>query len=184
MNLVLFGSRARGDYEESSDVDVAVIVRGLSRELKDRVYKEVAGIELEHCQPIALLVQPTSRTGTPDRPGYTGGGSSPVTEANRRENIREELERADRSLEAANSTTIRSHEGALRLFALHFVKTGAFPADSSHSISKFMKFREEADYNPSYMFISEDYRSLRQEAESLAHKVRAFLRQEGYQWTE
>jgi hypothetical protein len=24
--------------------------------LKDRVYREVAGIELEHCQPIALLV--------------------------------------------------------------------------------------------------------------------------------
>jgi uncharacterized protein len=56
VNLVLFGSRARGDYEESSDVDVAVIVRGLSRELKDRVYREVAAIELEHCQPIALLV--------------------------------------------------------------------------------------------------------------------------------
>ena len=137
-----------------------------------------------------------------------------MTEANRRENIREELERADRSLEAANilfdhayyneavsrlyyhllyllrallltkGLEPRSHEGASRLFALHFVKTGAFPADSSHSISKFMKFREEADYNPSYMFTSEDYRSLRQEAESLASRVRAFLRQEGYQWTE
>ena len=56
VNLVLFGSRARGDYEESSDVDVAVIVRGLSRELKDRIYREVAAIELEHGQLISLLV--------------------------------------------------------------------------------------------------------------------------------
>ena len=56
VNLVLFGSRARGDYEESSDVDVAVIVRGLSRELKDRIYREVAAIELDHGQLISLLV--------------------------------------------------------------------------------------------------------------------------------
>jgi len=69
------------------------------------------------------------------------------------------------------------------LFALHFVKSGAFPAESSHSISKFMKFREEADYNPSYMFTSEDYQSLRQEAKALADKIRAFLLQEGYQRT-
>ncbi len=56
VRLVLFGSRARGDYEESSDVDIAVIVRGLSRPLKDRILKEVAGIELEHDQPLSVLV--------------------------------------------------------------------------------------------------------------------------------
>lgn len=56
VRLVLFGSRARGDYEESSDVDVALIVRGLSRPLKDRILKEVAGIELEHDQPLSVLV--------------------------------------------------------------------------------------------------------------------------------
>ncbi len=56
VSLVLFGSRARGDYEESSDVDVALIVRGLSRQLKDRILREVADIELEHAQPLSVLV--------------------------------------------------------------------------------------------------------------------------------
>jgi predicted nucleotidyltransferase len=56
VRLVLFGSRARGDYEEFSDVDVALIVRGLTRELKDRILREVADIELEHCQPLSVLV--------------------------------------------------------------------------------------------------------------------------------
>jgi uncharacterized protein (UPF0332 family) len=44
----------------------------------------------------------------------------------------------------------KSHEGALRLFGLHFVKPGAFEAKDSHIFSKLMKLREEADYNPSY----------------------------------
>ncbi len=133
-----------------------------------------------------------------------------MTEPNMRENIAEELGRADRSLEAADvlydhkffneavsrlyyhvlylvrallltkSLEPRSHEGALRWFALHFVKTEAFPAESAHTISKLMKFRGEADYNPSYVFTAEDYQSLRQETRSLAEKIRAFLRKEGY----
>ncbi len=42
----------------------------------------------------------------------------------------------------------KSHEGALRLFSLHFVKEGPFEAKASHTFSKMMKYREEADYNP------------------------------------
>jgi predicted nucleotidyltransferase len=30
VRMVLYGSRARGDYSEGSDTDIAVIVRGLS----------------------------------------------------------------------------------------------------------------------------------------------------------
>ncbi len=133
-----------------------------------------------------------------------------MTERNRRENIREELERADRSLQASSvlgghgffneavsrlyyyllylirallltkGLEPRSHEGALRWLALHFVKSGAFPTESSHTFSKLMKLREEADYNPSYSFTAEDYDGLRREAEALADRIRAFLRQEGY----
>ncbi len=127
-----------------------------------------------------------------------------------RENIREELERAESSLKAANvlydhkffneavsrlyyhifyvmrallltkGLEPRSHEGALRWFALHFVKTGVFPAESAHTISKLMKFRGEADYNPSYVFTAEDYEGLRRETEELADRARSFLKQEGY----
>ena len=54
--MVLFGSRARGDYSEESDVDVAILVRGLTREMKRRILDKVAEIELEYLLPISVLV--------------------------------------------------------------------------------------------------------------------------------
>jgi predicted nucleotidyltransferase len=54
--MVLFGSRAREDYGEDSDVDMAIRVRGLTREMKRRILGKVAEIELEHLLPISLLV--------------------------------------------------------------------------------------------------------------------------------
>lgn len=54
--MVLFGSRARGDYGEESDVDVAILVRGLTREMKRRILDKVAEIELEYLLPISVLV--------------------------------------------------------------------------------------------------------------------------------
>ena len=46
----------------------------------------------------------------------------------------------------------RSHEAALRLLSLHFVKAGVLHRETAHVFAKLMKFREEADYNPSYSF--------------------------------
>lgn len=37
VSMVLFGSMARGDYHDKSEVDVAVIVRGLTRKLKGQI---------------------------------------------------------------------------------------------------------------------------------------------------
>ncbi len=54
--LVLFGSRARGDYDRDSDIDVAIIVRGSSREDRDRILREVASVEFEYCRPLSALV--------------------------------------------------------------------------------------------------------------------------------
>jgi predicted nucleotidyltransferase len=54
--MVLFGSRARGDYGSESDVDVAILVRGLTREMKRRILDQVAEIELEYLLPISVLV--------------------------------------------------------------------------------------------------------------------------------
>ncbi len=56
VKLVLYGSRARGDYGGWSDVDVAIIVRGLSRELKNHILTVVADIELKYLVPISTLV--------------------------------------------------------------------------------------------------------------------------------
>jgi len=55
VQMVLFGSKARGDFERDSDIDVAIIVKNLDRKLKDEVYTIVAKVEFEYDQPIASL---------------------------------------------------------------------------------------------------------------------------------
>ena len=68
----------------------------------------------------------------------------------------------------------RSHEGALRLFSLHFVKESIFPGADSHLFSKMMKFREEADYNPAYSFSAEDLANLHTEVKGLCDRIREY----------
>jgi len=74
----------------------------------------------------------------------------------------------------------KSHEGALTLFSLHFVREGLFEAQASHLFSKLMKYREEADYNPSYVFVREDFVEFKKEAEELSTKITGFLKEKGY----
>lgn len=54
--LTLFGSVARGDDTDRSDIDVAIVIRGLTRALKHRVLDKVAEIELHHFMPVSALV--------------------------------------------------------------------------------------------------------------------------------
>ncbi|OGW48944.1 MAG: nucleotidyltransferase [Nitrospirae bacterium RBG_19FT_COMBO_42_15] len=56
VKLGLFGSRARGDYDKESDIDIAIIVRGLTRELKDQILNMVADIEFKHIATLSTLV--------------------------------------------------------------------------------------------------------------------------------
>jgi len=56
VRMVLYGSRARGDYSEGSDTDIAVIVRGLSREMKDAMLNRVADVELEYLRSLSTLI--------------------------------------------------------------------------------------------------------------------------------
>ncbi len=74
----------------------------------------------------------------------------------------------------------RTHEGALRLFAQHFVKTKIFKTDDSHIFSKLMKYREEADYNPAYEFTKNDFIELKKDSEGLAVKIKFYLEDKGY----
>ena len=133
-----------------------------------------------------------------------------MIEENKRENIREEIERAEKAKEAARllmdngfindavsklyyfllygirallltkGLEPKSHEGTLRLFGLHFVKEEVFLSKDSHVFSKLMKFREEADYNPSYVFTKEDFNDLAREAEDLFFKIKAYLKAKNY----
>jgi hypothetical protein len=133
-----------------------------------------------------------------------------LNEDNKRENIKQEIERAK---EVMRATTLlfdngfvndaisklyyfllynirallltkgfepKIHEGALRLFSLHFIKKGLFEPRDSHIFSKLMKYREEADYNPSYIFTKEDFIEFKKEAEALADKIREYLKEKGY----
>ena len=56
VKLSLFGSRARGDFDPDSDVDVAIVVRDLTPELKSRIFTLVADVELESDVPLSTLV--------------------------------------------------------------------------------------------------------------------------------
>ncbi len=74
----------------------------------------------------------------------------------------------------------KSHEGTLRLFSLHFIKGGIFETRYAHIFSKLMKCREEADYNPSYMFTREDFHEFKKDADTLCCKIKTYLRETGY----
>lgn len=56
IKMVLFGSRARGDYDEDSDIDIAIIVRSLSKELKNEIFNQVAEIELKYLRSISSII--------------------------------------------------------------------------------------------------------------------------------
>ncbi|MEI8173298.1 MAG: nucleotidyltransferase domain-containing protein [Deltaproteobacteria bacterium] len=56
IRIVLYGSRARGDYSEGSDTDIAVIVRGLNREMKDTMLNRVADVEFDHLRSLSTLI--------------------------------------------------------------------------------------------------------------------------------
>jgi uncharacterized protein (UPF0332 family) len=133
-----------------------------------------------------------------------------MSEENIKLNINEELTRARKALESADilfhhenysdaisrlyyflfhvlkalllskSLEPRSHEGALRLFGLHFVKDGIFLPSDSHVFSRLMKYREEADYNTSYIFTSEDYIEFEKETTELYNKILDYLKKEKY----
>jgi len=54
--MILFGSIARGDFTDESDIDVAIIIRGLTRELKRQILDRVAEVELKHLTPVSTLL--------------------------------------------------------------------------------------------------------------------------------
>ncbi len=56
VKLVLYGSRARGDADPDSDVDVAIVVRGLDKVLKERILRVVTDIELDSLVPLSTMI--------------------------------------------------------------------------------------------------------------------------------
>jgi predicted nucleotidyltransferase len=56
VRLILYGSRARGDYDKESDIDLAIIVQGLTREIKNRMLDKVTDLELKHLMPLSAII--------------------------------------------------------------------------------------------------------------------------------
>lgn len=54
--LFIYGSKARGDDDSKSDIDIAIIVRGLTGKLKDDILTRVAEIEFQYCISLSTLV--------------------------------------------------------------------------------------------------------------------------------
>jgi uncharacterized protein (UPF0332 family) len=132
-----------------------------------------------------------------------------LTQENKKENISEELARARECLTSADllfshgqladavsrlyyhlyhavralllskGLEPKTHEGTLRLLSLHFTKPGTLNSKTSHIFTTLMKYREEADYNPSYVFTKDDYTQFKVEADSLFELIIEHLRKEG-----
>lgn len=133
-----------------------------------------------------------------------------MTEGNKKENIRAQLDKASEILQQADllhnggfidgaisrlyyfllhsvrallltkGLEPKSHDGVLRVFGQYFVKEGVIEPKYSHLFARLMKYREEADYNPAYVFTKEDFVEFRGEAEVLSDKIREYLKQKGY----
>jgi predicted nucleotidyltransferase len=52
----LFGSKARGDFDPESDLDIAILVDGLDQETKRKIIDIVADVELKFLVVVSSLV--------------------------------------------------------------------------------------------------------------------------------
>lgn len=56
LEIILFGSKARGDYTENSDIDILVILKEYSKTSIDYIYGLVAKILIEHSIYLSVKV--------------------------------------------------------------------------------------------------------------------------------
>lgn len=69
----------------------------------------------------------------------------------------------------------RSHEGLIRLFNLHFIKTAVLSKEYSTILSHAQKAREESDYWPEIPFTDEDAQVRLSEVEKFIKAVEKLL---------
>ncbi|MFQ6067291.1 MAG: nucleotidyltransferase domain-containing protein [bacterium] len=54
--LKLFGSKAKGDFSKESDIDVLLVVKKITSELRDKIFDLLLDIELEYDPKISLVI--------------------------------------------------------------------------------------------------------------------------------
>jgi hypothetical protein len=133
-----------------------------------------------------------------------------MTEANRRRNVADEVERATQALRAAqelvalglNADAVsrayyaafhfvrallmtrgaepRSHRGAIHLLNVELVRTGEFPASHNRLLAGLQRQREMADYDAAVSFSVEDAQAAVADARAFAADARAALERLGF----
>ena len=54
--MILYGSKARGDSDEHSDIDVAIIIDKMDRTLKGKILDIIYDMEIRYDTPVSALV--------------------------------------------------------------------------------------------------------------------------------
>jgi uncharacterized protein (UPF0332 family) len=133
-----------------------------------------------------------------------------LTGDNRRQNIAEEVTRAEQSMRAAEALVglglhadavsrayhavfhllralllsrgvdPKTHAGAIHLFNSDLVRSGAFPSSHNRLIGGLQRARELADYDAAVRFSAEDAAAEVGEARSLREAALAFLANESW----
>ena len=55
-NVLLYGSKARGDYNDDSDIDILVVADTITPDVKDTIRDAVLDIQLEYGLPISVHI--------------------------------------------------------------------------------------------------------------------------------
>lgn len=59
--VILYGSRARGDHRPDSDIDVLILVKDKNKVNRDKIYDFVIDAELEHDIDISVNIYETAQ---------------------------------------------------------------------------------------------------------------------------
>ncbi len=133
-----------------------------------------------------------------------------MTEGNRRKNLADEVARAELALQASSAlldlglhadsvsrayygvfhylrallltrgSEPRTHAGAIHLFNVELVRTGAFPSTYNRLLAGLQRSRELADYDPGVTFSADDARAELEDARDFAAEARAWMVREGW----
>ena len=179
VGIFLYGSYARGDYDNQSDIDIAAIVKGSRLDLQNKlkaVWDISADIGLEN----DVVVSPT------------------VIPYDEFEEYKEKLESAKLLLDAgkykdsigrsyyAIFTSLRAvlskdgvdfskHAGVIAYFQREYIKTGIFDKKYSKYVQSAFQIRNSCDYDDFFIASRQDAEEQYQKAEELYEEVKAFL---------
>ena len=204
VGIFLYGSYARGDYDNQSDIDIAAIVKGSRLDLQNKlkaVWDISADIGLENDVVVSPTVMNLKSTKRNFRIIETlrgrEGRLDNLTEY-RLANAKEKLESAKLLLDAgkykdsigrsyyAIFTSLRAvlskdgvdfskHAGVIAYFQREYIKTGIFDKKYSKYVQSAFQIRNSCDYDDFFIASRQDAEEQYQKAEELYEEVKAFL---------